>query len=127
MDWKTVNSKYVKPALAAWRAGRRQQAEEIFRNGLEETGNDGFVALNYAQCLEEGDRYAEAADLYKLALDRLPLPKYQDQARQGLRRVTEKPQVTIPSPRTSPTPPARGRRIGLLSCTKDTCPCGGTA
>lgn len=119
MDWKAVNNKYVKPAVEAWRAGRRQQAEDIFRAGLSATGNDGFLALNYAECLEEVDRYTEAADLYKLAIERLPLPKFQDRARQGLRRVTEKPQVTSPSPGISPFPGTRGRRIGLLSCTKD--------
>ena len=117
-DWDDTNSKYVRPALSAWRAGRIEEAEAIFKEGLAATGNDGFVALKYAECLEGLGRLEEAKDRYAIALGRLPMEKYRQQAREALDRITKlleanKPKETMPE-----KDKMAGTRIGLISCTK---------
>ena len=117
-DWEDTNSKYVRPALSAWRAGRIQEGEAIFKEGLAATRNDGFVALNYGECLEALGRFEEAEATLELALRKLPLPKYRQRAQEALDRVTRglaanKPREIVPEKDRMP-----GTRIGLISCTK---------
>ncbi len=153
MDWITINQTYVRPALSARDSGDIQKAESIFRQGLAATGNDGFVALNFAELLEACVRPEEAKDMFELALRKLPKLKFKQQAKEGLDRVRR--QAGEPTPETgSPagtelrnvaTRPAAGepprpitqpstgqtrtatqaKLIGLISCTnhKKKCPC----
>ena len=107
MNWKTINERYVQPAKSAQSSGRMEEAEAIFKEGLQATGNDGFVALTYAEFLEESQRFEEAKEKFHLALRRLPKPEFQRKAREGLDRVTAK----LPStgvPRSEVVEPERG-------------------
>jgi tetratricopeptide (TPR) repeat protein len=117
-DWEDTNSKYVRPALSAWRAGRIEEGEGIFEEGLTATGNDGFVALNYGECLEAAWRFEEAKAMLELALRKLPLPKYRQRAQEALDRVTRSLAANKPSETIPERDKTAGTRIGLISCTK---------
>jgi tetratricopeptide (TPR) repeat protein len=117
-DWDDTNSKYVWPALSAWRAGRIEEAEAIFKEGLAATADDGFVALNYGECLEGAGRLEEAKGRYALALRKLPMERYRQQAREALDRITKLLEANKPAEMPPEKPKMPGARIGLISCTK---------
>jgi tetratricopeptide (TPR) repeat protein len=117
-DWDDTNSKYVRPALSAWGAGRIEEAEAIFKEGLAATRGDGFVALKYGECLEALGRLEEAKERYALALGRLPMEKYRQQAREALDRITRLLEANKPTETAPEKPRMPGTRIGLISCTK---------
>lgn len=89
MDWNQIIDSFVNPALAAWRAGKAQEAEAIFKQGLVASGSDGYLALTYAQFLERHGRLKEAEEMFELALKKLPLPDFREQAKVGLERVAK--------------------------------------
>ena len=120
MDWNTINKKYVHPAREAWQAGDHDKAEALFREGLAVTHQDGYVALRFAEFLEDVKRLDEARSLFEIALRKLPKKEYQLKAKEGLER-TSSAVPTIDVPVSSPTVTSlggRSGRIGLLSCTK---------
>src|SRR5208337_1997791 len=118
MTWKEINEKYVRPATSAWEAGRVEEAEAIFKEGLAATGNDGYVALQYGNCLEATGRLEEAKERYELALCKLPMEKYKQQAKEGLDRVARSLAVSKAGESAPPKRRMPGTRIGLISCTK---------
>jgi tetratricopeptide (TPR) repeat protein len=89
-DWRRVNIQYVYPAIDAWQKGKLTEAEAIFLKGLGATNNDGFIALNYAQLLEETKRLDEANKMYEIAWSTLSEPKNKGKAKKGLERVASK-------------------------------------
>ena len=89
MNWREINERYVRPALSAWKSGDPAAAETIFKEGLEATGNDGFVALKYAEFLEDAGRLEEAQRMFKIGLEKLPKPEFKQAAREGLQRICE--------------------------------------
>ncbi len=144
MDWKTINSRYVHPALEAARAGRVDEAETIFKEGLTASNEDGYVALHFAEFLESLKRSDDALPLFELALRKLPKPEYKLKAKEGLERLaaasrtrsvvggattvegpdrkrtaTEGQERLSPLPRPRSFPEAASTRVGLLSCTKN--------
>jgi len=88
MDWRQINERFVNPAVAAWQAGKTQEAETVFKEGLVATANDGYVALNYAHFLEHCGRLKEAEEMFAVALKKLPLPEFKQRAEVGLERIT---------------------------------------
>jgi len=88
--WRRTNIQYVYPAIDLWQKGKLPEAETIFLKGLNETNNDGFIALNYGKLLEEMKRFNEASKMYEIALNRLFQPKNKEQARKGLERIALK-------------------------------------
>jgi len=89
-EWKSVNIQYVYPAIDSWQKGKLTEAETIFLKGLDATNNDGFIALNYAQLLEEIKRLDEANKMYEIAWSTLSEPRNKGKAKQGLERVASK-------------------------------------
>ncbi len=89
-DWRNVNIQYVYPAVDLWQKGKLPEAETIFLKGLDATNNDGFIALNYAQLLEEVKRLDEANKMYEIAWSTLSEPKNKGKAKKGLERVALK-------------------------------------
>jgi hypothetical protein len=110
-DWKEINDRYVVPAARACNEGRYDEAEKLFRKGLAERNDDGFVALAFAECLEKQERFQEATSFAQLAERRLPLAKWKAKARGLLDRLAK----AASKPRQTAT---RKERIGLLSCTR---------
>lgn len=137
MDWKTINSRYVNPALEAAKAGQVGEAERLFREGLAASHEDGFVALRFAEFLESLARADEARRLFELALRKLPKADWKLKAKEGLERLAAT-SPSRPSPevvaqeyasdwkptsggleRLAPQSLTASARVGLLSCTKN--------
>ena len=89
-EWRSVNIQYVYPAIDLWQKGKLSEAETIFLKGLDATNNDGFIALNYGQLLEEMKRFNEANKMYEIAWSTLSEPKNKGKAKKGLERVALK-------------------------------------
>jgi tetratricopeptide (TPR) repeat protein len=89
-DWRRVNIQYVYPAIDSWQKGKLNEAETIFLTGLDATNNDGFIALNYGQLLEEMERFDEAHTMYEIAWNTLSEPKNKGKAKKSLERVASK-------------------------------------
>jgi tetratricopeptide (TPR) repeat protein len=118
MNWRDINSRWLEPARQAWREGKPDLAARLLEDGLRATGNDGYLALSYASMLEHQGHRDHAKRMYELALARLPLPRYKQQAREGLERLRTS---LAPPPLShdemsslSPTPPTELRREGWL-------------
>jgi tetratricopeptide (TPR) repeat protein len=110
--------KYLRRAISAWDAGRIEEGEVIFKEGLAATGNDGYVALKYGECLEALGRLEEAKAMLGLALCKLPMEKYKQQAREALDRITRLLAANKDGETAPEKPKMPGTRIGLISCTK---------
>jgi tetratricopeptide (TPR) repeat protein len=95
VNWKDINRLYVYPARSAWQAGRIEEAESLFRKGLTETNNDGYVALRYAEFLEGCGRSKDAEEMYRIAMKKLPLPNYAQMAKEGLERVSGSARIAV--------------------------------
>jgi tetratricopeptide (TPR) repeat protein len=137
VDWKTINSRYVHPAIEACKAGRVEEAERLFKEGLVASHEDGYVALRFAECLESLGRVDDAAPLFELALRRLPKADWKLKAKEGLDRIAATPrgrsfpeivaQEHAPDwkptagglERLAPATHTASARVGLLSCTKN--------
>jgi tetratricopeptide (TPR) repeat protein len=95
MDWMEINKRYVYPAISAWRAGRIEEAEALFKEGLAITGGDGNVALKYAEFLEDCRLLKDAEEMYRIALRKLPKPEFKRVAQEGLSRVSHPKHVSV--------------------------------
>jgi hypothetical protein len=74
--------------VKAWREGRVEEAEALFTRGLADTGNDGYLALRYAEFLESAKEPERAREMFELAYKKLPRPDFKESARRGLTRVS---------------------------------------
>jgi hypothetical protein len=140
VDWKTINSRYVHPAIEAARAGRVDEAERLFQEGLAATREDGYVALRFAEFLEPPRRADDARRLFELALRKLPKTEWQQKAKEGLERLRASTGTPSPEGAAGTREPIRARgsaeqlspipgahsatattlaRVGLLSCTRN--------
>lgn len=115
MDWKEINERFVYPAKALWKSGRKEEAEALFKKGLVATNNDGYLTLNYGQFLVDCGRCDEAEAILELAVFRLPLPKYKKEALEWLDKVRQR---KVEHKKASLGVQACLRRVCLISCTK---------
>ena len=85
-DWSAINSRYVHPARDMRKQGRHADAEQLLRQGLADTSNDFWVALQLAELLSSLQRFEEAIRYFDLAIPGLK-PNYVQRGLDGHRRA----------------------------------------
>ena len=71
-----INAMFVDPARQLIKQGKFDRCEELLRQGLKETNNDGHILFLYGELLEKIGRIEEAAEKFELAAVRYPVQQY---------------------------------------------------
>ena len=87
MGFQEVNQRYVDSAYREWRYGNKSEALSILEDGLRETGNDGYIALNYGWVLYDLGRMSEAKVSFEIAYSNLSLQHYKEMAAKMLKKT----------------------------------------
>jgi len=90
MDWKSINTSFVHPARELYGQGRKKEAFALLDEGLKTQNQDGYIALTLAELLENEGMDEEAKRYYNIAVQKLPMQKWKNQAREGLERLKRK-------------------------------------
>jgi len=87
MDWRTINATYVHPAWDLYNQGRKKEAFELLKSGFQTQHQDGYIALTLGKFFENEGDDENAKKYYEVAVWKLPMPKYNNQAKEGLDRI----------------------------------------
>ena len=97
MDYHKTNAMFVQPARQLIAMAKYDRCEELLRQGLKETNNDGHILFLYGELLEKMDRTEEAAEKFELAAGQYPVQKYKNMAINRASRLRQLSKTAAPN------------------------------